>query len=298
MAFAEARRNVRHLLPAARSAVSGPASQAFGKPVARLGLASRRRTAIAPEDVLFAIDRGVRFLNWPALAEGPAGAADAMSAAIGALGPRREEVVVCIQFGARTAAPARAELAAALRELGTDYVDVVTLYYVETAEEWREIAAPGGALEVLRAAKRAGAVRRIGITSHARRLAAEIAGAGLVDALMIRYNAAHRGAEADVFPVARERGVAVIAYTALRWGALLEPTPDDPPGFAPPPAPAWYRFVLERPEVSVVLCAPENRAELEADLEVLAAPGPLAPEDLERLRAHGDRVRRHAGRFA
>ena len=62
---------------------------------------------------------------------------------------------------------------------------------------------------------------------------------------MIRYNAAHRGAEREVFPVTDALGLPVIAYTALRWGGLLRPTPDDPPGFVVPPAPAWYRFVLQ-----------------------------------------------------
>jgi aryl-alcohol dehydrogenase-like predicted oxidoreductase len=251
---------------------------------------------LTPDDLLFSVERGVRFLNWAGLAEEPDGE-DAFRDAIAALGKKREEVVVCVQLGARTAGDARDELAAVLRELRTDHVDVVTLYYIEAAEEWREIAGPGGALETMRAAKRDGAVRRIGITSHQRRLAAEIAGTGLVDTLMVRYNAAHRGAETEVFPVARERGLSVIAYTATRWGALLERTPDDPPGLAPPPAPLWYRFVLERPEVSVVLAAPHTHAELEADLEVLAAPGPLSPSELERLRAHGDRVRKNAGRF-
>ena len=51
---------------------------------------------------------------------------------------------------------------------------------------------------------------------------------------MIRYNAAHRGAEREVFPVTDAIGMPVIAYTALRWGALLRPTPDDPPGFRVP----------------------------------------------------------------
>ena len=35
---------------------------------------------------------------------------------------------------------------------------------------------------------------------------------------MIRYNAAHRGAEREVFPVTEALGLPVIAYTALRWG--------------------------------------------------------------------------------
>src|SRR4051794_39036570 len=147
--------------------------------------------------------------------------------------------MVCVQFEARSADDARSELRQILNELHTDYVDVLTFYYVEEAEEWQQISAPGGALEFCRDAQRAGEVRLLGLTSHQRPLAAEIARSGLLDLLMIRYNAAHRGAERDVFPVTDALRMPVLVYTCLRWGALLRPTPDDPPGFLVPRAPAW-----------------------------------------------------------
>src|SRR5262249_18503246 len=156
---------------------------------------------------------------------------DAYCSAVASLGADRPSVVVCAQFGARNAADAAAELKAVLAALGTDYIDVLTLYYVEQAAEWEEISSPDGALPYLRDAQRDGAVRRLGVTSHQRPLAAKMAQSGLLDLLMIRYNAAHRGAERDVFPMTAPRKLPVIAYTALRWGALLRPTPDDPPGF-------------------------------------------------------------------
>jgi aryl-alcohol dehydrogenase-like predicted oxidoreductase len=267
---------------------------AFGKPVRRLGLASHGQTAVTPDDVLYAVERGVNFLNWPG---GPRsdGGPDAFSKAIAALGPRRDSVVVCAQFGARTAADAAADLRSALAELRTDYIDVLTIYYVESREEWQELSGPGGALECLLAARRDGVVRRIGVTSHQRPLAAEMARTGL-DVLMVRYNAAHRGAEREVFPVAEELGVPVITYTATRWGGLMRATPDDPPGFVVPRAPEWYRFVLQSPSVAVALAAPHDRAELDEDLTVLEA-GPLSTEEYGRLAEHGARVRRHAGNF-
>jgi aryl-alcohol dehydrogenase-like predicted oxidoreductase len=271
-------------------------THAFGPPVCRLGLASYSATALTPDDVLGAIDRGVTFLNWHGLAEG-ATDGDPFPAAVAALGARRPAVVVCAQFGARTAADAAAELRSALAALGTAYIDVLTLYYVERPAEWVEITAHGGALAYLRDAKRDGTVRHIGITSHQRKLAAEVAQSGFLDALMIRYNAAHRGAERDIFPVTQPLGLPVIAYTSLRWGALLRPTPDDPPGFAVPRPPAWYLFVLQHPAVAVTLAAPQSRAKLTEDLRVLEAQGPLVDDEYATLAEHGERVRRHARGF-
>src|SRR5262249_12240456 len=159
-------------------------------------------------------------------------------------------------------------------------------YYVERAEEWDELRGPGGALDYCHDARRDGVVRRLGGTSHQRPLAAEMARSGELDALMIRYNAAHRGAERDIFPTTDECGVPVIAYAALRWGALLQPTPDDPPDFEVPGASAWYRFVLHSPSVAVVLSAPHDRRELDEALTVLEA-GPMPEEEWARLAAHG-----------
>ena len=158
-------------------------------------------------------------------------------------------------------------------------------------------SARGRTLEYCRAAQRDGRVRRLGITTHQRPLAAEAARSGKLDLLMVRYNAAHRGAETEVFPATDAAGMPVIAYTALRWGGLLRPTPDDPPGFTPPPAPEWYRFVLQNPTVTVALAAPHDRRELEQDLTVLGATHPLTPDEYERLAEHGRRVRRHGGGF-
>jgi aryl-alcohol dehydrogenase-like predicted oxidoreductase len=271
-------------------------ARAFGRPVCRLGLASYGETGLTPEDVLQALDRGVDFLNWQGLAEGfPGGTA--YSEAVASLGAERQRVVVCVQFGARNSTVAATELRSLLALLQTDYIDAVTLYYVEKPEEWDELTSATGAVPYLRDAKREGVIRRLGITSHQRKFAARMAASGLLDLVMIRYNAAHRGAERDVFPVTQELGLPVIAYTALRWGALLRPTPEDPAGISVPRAPAWYRFVLQNPAVAVTLAAPQSRAELEEDLEILEATGPLRDEEFLALAEQGERVRRNAGRF-
>src|SRR5262245_22847266 len=258
--------------------------------VCRLGLATRGGGHLRPADVLHAIDRGVNFLNW-------CGSPDALSLAVAGLGPRRREVVVCVQFEARTADEAENELRQILQELRTDYVDVLTFYYVEETAEWEQIIGPGGALEYCRAARRDGQVRLLGLTTHQRPLAAQVARTGLLDMLMIRYNAAHRGAETEVFPVTDAMGMPVVVYTCLRWGALLRPTPDDPPGFVVPRAPTWYRFALQTPAATVALMAPDDREELEEDLTALTHSEVLSSRQYEELAAHGLRVRRHAGQF-
>src|SRR4029077_16248189 len=104
-------------------------------------------TDIEPADILHALDRGVNFLNW-------AGDAEVISRTIAGLGPRRESVVICVQFAARNATDAAEELRSILATLRTDYVDVLTFYYVESAEEWRALTAADGALGYCQQARR------------------------------------------------------------------------------------------------------------------------------------------------
>ena len=258
--------------------------------VCRLGLATRGGSRIRPEDVHWAVEQGINYLNW-------CGKPDGLSRAVRELGRERERVAVGVQFHARTAEAARREWDRLCGELKTDHLDVLTFYYVESEAEWREITASGGAYEFLAEQKNAGRLRMIGLTSHQRKLAAGWARTGLLDLLMIRYNAAHRGAEQDVFPVTRELGLPVVVFTCLRWKALLEPTPEDPPEARPPRPADCYRFCLSHPDVAVALAAVNSRAELEHDLELLRDWRACTEEELAALRAHGDRVRRHAGVF-
>src|SRR5437879_768606 len=83
-----------------------------GRSICRLGLATRGDNRLQPDDILHAMDRGINFLNW-------CGHPDALSKAIASLGTRREEVVICVQFEARSADDAEVELERILTELQT-----------------------------------------------------------------------------------------------------------------------------------------------------------------------------------
>lgn len=260
-------------------------------PVLRLGLATRGNTNLPREGITRAIEAGVRYLNW-------CGHDDAMSETIAAMSAaERKKVVVATQLQARSADGMARELDEVRESLGHERIDVGTLYYVESKAEWKQIIGKGGALETLQAEKQAGRFGLIGMTSHQRKLLAKAADTGLLDLAMVRYNAAHRGAEKEVFPVTRKRGVKTVVFTVLRWGALGRSTPDDPPGFEPPGPPEWYRFVLGNADVDVALAAPTSMAELAADLALLNDWRAHDEQARSALEAHGDRVHKHAGAF-
>ena len=265
-------------------------------PVPRLGVATRGNTTLAVDDVHYAIERGVRYFNW-------CGKPDGLSRAVAELGARRPELVLAAQLKARSADEAEREMDWILEETRSERLEVGTLYYVESEQEWREIVKPGGAWDAFARRREQGQLALLGVTSHQRALAASWAaerapdGAPRLDMLMVRYNAAHVGAERDVFPAASRLGVPVVTFTALRWRDLLEPTPTDPPGFRPPTAAECYRFCMGHPGISVVLAAPNGRVELEEDLASLDAASILEEVRERAIREHGKRVRAYRREF-
>ena len=104
---------------------------------------------------------------------------------------------------------------------------------------------------------------------------------------MIRYNAAHPGAERDIFPHLARRRPAVIAYTATNWSRLLKrPRGWDGPV---PDAGHCYRFCLSNEHVDVVLTGPATAAQLDENLAALER-GPLSADELRWMRDFGQVV--------
>ena len=172
-----------------------------------------------------------------------------------------------------------------LRQLGTDYIDVFLFLGVMKPEDL-----PGSVLDDLRRLREEGVVRAAGLSTHDRKLAGRRAADGAVDVLMVRYNAAHRGAEEDVFPHLHAHRPGVVGYTATRWTGLLRRPRGWPKDGRVPTAGECYRFVLSSPFVDVCLTAPRSIRELEQNLAAVAQ-GPLDEGDTAFMRQFGDAVR-------
>ncbi len=104
---------------------------------------------------------------------------------------------------------------------------------------------------------------------------------------MLRYNAAHPGAERDVFPHMPEKKPAVVAFTATSWRRLLS----KPRGWDGPAMTAGdcYRFCLSNDAVDLVLTGPRSMRELDENLAALDR-GPLDAEEAKWMREYGRRV--------
>lgn len=235
----------------------------------------------APETVTAAYEAGFNFffvtadLHWPlydGLRKGLARLFEGSAA-------RRDECVVAVVsyldnplFGALQFHEVIAELP------GLERVDVVVAG-----------AVPGDAsfysrLESMAAARRIAhnGTRAIGASFHQRTLAVKSDYYDLLDVSFLRYNTAHAGARRDVFPYLRPARTCPVfnfksvmaRVTESQFAGLGLPA-----GYWLPEAGDYYRFVLTRPEIDGVLCAPQSPEEVRGLVASLEKGGLSAQEE-------------------
>ncbi|UCC74881.1 MAG: aldo/keto reductase [Gemmatimonadota bacterium] len=173
-----------------------------------------------------------------------------------------------------------------LRQLRTDYIDVFLFLGVAKPKHL-----PENVREELYRLREEGKIKFVGMSCHDRKFAGELAADGALDVFMIRYNAAHRGAEQDIFPYLEQHNPGVVSYTATRWRYLLKRPRDWPKDGRIPTAGLCYRFVLSNPHVHVCMTAPSNLEQLEENLAAVRR-GPLDEEEMRFMQEFGNAVHR------
>ncbi len=251
-----------------------------GWPVCRIGLSATYRPG--PETVQAAFDRGVNFFfGFGMDTHLRKGLRDVL--------PRNRDRIR-IATGAYNYLWGHSNLRRALekrlRQFGTDYLDLFMFLGIMKPREF-----PRPVLDEMLRLKEEGRVRAIGISIHDRKHAGMLAASGELDVLMIRYNAAHRGAETEIFPHLAAHNPGLVAYTATRWTALTRAPRGWDANKPLPPASSAYRFVLSNPAVHVCLMAPRSLRQFEDNMNQIQA-GPLQEEEIGTMREFGDAVHR------
>jgi aryl-alcohol dehydrogenase-like predicted oxidoreductase len=254
-----------------------------GREVSRLGVSASY--GVPGEAVERAFEQGVNYLYWGSMRR------DSFGAALRRLGQRRDQFVLVIQSYTRAASLMGWSLERALRALRFDYTDVLLLGM------WNRPVAPR-ILDAAQRLKARGLVRYLAVSTHTRALVPAIAAGRDFDVVHFRYNAAHPGAETDIFPHLPDAGrPGLVAFTATSWGQLLGKATLQgiagsrslPKGERVPTAADCYRYVLTRPEVDVCMTGPKDAAQMEHALEALRL-GPMSEDELEWMRRVGRAV--------
>jgi aryl-alcohol dehydrogenase-like predicted oxidoreductase len=173
------------------------------------------------------------------------------------------------------------ELERSLKRLNTNYLDLWQLHHVSFKEELDKIFSKDGAIQALEQAKEQKLVRFGGITGHHE---PDIIAEGLrrypFDTTLIAINAADkhhpRPFIPTVLPVARQKGVGVIAMKVPAYGRLFKPGVLDGMHQA-------MGYTLSQPGVHCCVIAAETVAQLESNVEVARAFQPLNEASLAEI---------------
>jgi aryl-alcohol dehydrogenase-like predicted oxidoreductase len=226
--------------------------------------------------VEMAFERGCNYLYWGSLRRG------GFAEGIRNLRSKRDQMVLVVQSYTPIPRVLEWSVQVALRRLGFDYADVLLLGL------WNK-PLPQSILDACRRLQEKGMVRRLAISAHDRQFLGRSARTTPAEIFHLRYNAAHRGAEADIFPFV-PTNLGVVSYTATSWAQLLNPKLV-PSSERKPSASDCYRFVLSHPAVHVCMT---GTGTVEQTREALAALdlGPMAPDELAWMRRVGDAIHR------
>ena len=254
-----------------------------GLKVGRLGIASGYKAPAAAVEEAF--ERGCNYFTWGTVIVGYRPGMREALRNIAAKGQRDKLVLAAFTYAHNNFLTERL-LRRGLKSVGLDHADVLILGYFSKRVPQRLI---DGAVMM----KKKGLIRYVGLSSHNRKLLGKLAAEGEFDVLHLRYNAVHRGAEKDIFPLLpkeTEKRPGTVNFTATSWGQLLK-AKKMPPGETPPTAADCYRFVLSNPAVDVCMMGVKTAEQMRQNLAVLDG-GPMGGAELERMRRIGDFIYR------
>ncbi len=248
---------------------------ASGLRVRRIGIGSD--AGISSKALEWAFEQGVNYFYWGSRRR------RGMKEAIRNLAPRhREDLVIALQTYDFTGLALEHTFLHGLKELKIDYADVFIL-------GMRNGPIPRRILDKVVAIRDRGLVRHLCVSAHGRSAYRHHFGQRVFDLIMVRYNAAHRGAEKEVFPLLEEAGhPGVICFNSTRWGHLFDSRWMPENTKVPRPV-DLYRYVLSNPNIQMVLTAPETMEELRENLTTLQSK-PITEEERRWLETIGDHV--------
>lgn len=139
-----------------------------------------------------------------------------------AISGRRQGLVLATKTQAKDAKGVIEHLELSLERLGVSTIDLYQFHCVSTEDHYRKIFAPGGPLDAVKQAQRAGQVGHVGISSHSLEITLEAVKSGYFETVMFPFNFVASEAAQELIPLALAQDVGFIAMKPLAGGALSE----------------------------------------------------------------------------
>lgn len=176
----------------------------------------------------------------------------------------RDKFILATKCRALTKAEMEAELAASLKNLRTDHIDLYQ-FHNPSPENLDKILAPGGAMEALLEAKAKGVVGHIGITAHLAAVFEAALDIPEIETIMFPYNIVEQQGK-ELIDRCAAAGKGFIDMKPLAGGAIEDGR-------------LALRYVLSNPAVTVAIPGMATVDELNANVAGAANIDPLTPEE-------------------
>ena len=159
-----------------------------------------------------ALDLGVTFIDTAS------GYGDSQQKIGAAIKDRRDGLVLATKSGDRTRDGILRDVERSRREMGVDCIDLYQFHGVSDGPTWERVTGPGGALEGLLAARDAGHVAHIGVTSHHLGLTLEMIEHPDFETVQFPFNLVTAEPDDELIPKARELGLGFIVMKPFCGG--------------------------------------------------------------------------------
>ena len=135
-------------------------------------------------------------------------------------GMRREDLVIATKTPANDKIAFNEHLDLSLKKLGVDYIDIYQLHGVSNDKRRDAVFSPGGAVEGLEEAIKAGKVRFAGFSSHSIPIALEVMKSGKFVSVQLPFNFIDDAAAEEAIPLAKKLDIGFIAMKPMGGGLL------------------------------------------------------------------------------
>lgn len=225
-----------------------------GMLVSRVGFGGipimRTTEAKATEVLLKALEKGVNYVDTHV------GYGDSELKIGNALKAHREEYYLSTKLSVHTAREAQQSLRKSLKRLKTDYIDLLYIKNLDSAEVYKQAMSRNGSLRVAREAQKAGIVRHIGFTSHTEKITWQALRSGEYTAVMYPYNILNLSAEKRVLDYCTRHNIGFVCMKPVAGGLLTVPSKvfaRMAKGKARTTAAVAMRYCLAHPAVTTVI---------------------------------------------
>ncbi len=181
----------------------------------------------------------------------------------------------------------KAAFQAQLKNLGTDYLDIGMIHYVDSAKTWEQVI-KNGVLDYAKELKAQGKIRHIGMSSHNPEIALKAIKSGVIEVLMFSVNPCYDLLPGDedieklfaresydkplfnlepkreeLYETCQRLGIGITVMKAFGGGDLLS---DDSPAGKAMTVPQCIHYALTRPAVATVLSGVHSKEQLQASV--------------------------------